>query len=75
MRSFPGKIRVDHLLFSGGKWWLVREQLRTLAAGDIILTSAVSPYAARRIRESCPGMTIREVRREGPFIREERYPK
>ncbi len=71
-RRFREKIKVDCMIFSGKKWWLVSRQLETLLPEEIILDATVTPYAARRIRQSCPGKKICEVRHSGPYVREER---
>ncbi len=71
-RELRKKVKVDDLLFSGRKWWLVERQLRTVDADRIVLGSTVSSYAAQRIRERCPGKEILELRLSGPLIREER---
>jgi len=74
-RRFGERTKVDCLIFSGRRWWLVPRQLKTLTPEVIILDATVTPYAARRIRQSCPGKKIYEVRRSGPFVREERAHK
>ena len=70
-RNLHGKVKVDEMIFSGKKWWLVKRQLRSVDPARIILGPSVSSYAARRIRESCPDRTILEVRHAGPCVCEE----
>ncbi len=74
-RIFRDKISVDEMIFSGKKWWLVKKQLATLETDRILLTPAVSRYAAGRIRESCPGKRIVEIKRSGPCLLEEKNRK
>jgi len=71
-RRFGEKTKVDCMIFSGRRWWMVPRQLETLTPEVIILDATVTPYAARHIRQSCPGKKIYEVRRSGPYVREER---
>jgi hypothetical protein len=67
------KIPVDCLVFSGRRWWLLQRQLESVTPRVVVLDGSVSSYVVRRIRESCPGVLLFQVRQSGPYILEKSY--